>query len=152
MADNNRPPEGGQGFPAPNKDGSPALVGKDDYTRYVENERANRTATTVLVGNLADLHRIGTEVATGKTVNSAFAPPPGVDPKDDAVTTPAEVEAARGEWTRETERVGTLSAPPAHVPAENTEPDSIDPGSQSPQQVSKTQQSQSKSATKATNG
>lgn len=148
MADNNDyPPQGGQGFPPDNKDGTPSLIGKDEYTRWEATQRLNRVPTTVLAGNFADLQRLGTEVATNTTVNSALAPPPGINPKDDNVVTPAQQEAARGEWTRETERVGTLDAPPAHVPADNTEPDSIDPGSQSPVQVSKQDQKSTTTAT-----
>lgn len=152
MTDSNYPPQGGQGFPADNRDGTPSLIGKDEYTRWEATQRINRGHVDVLSGNYADLQRIGAEIATGSTStsNSAVAAPPGVDVKSDTVVTPAQAEAARGEWTRETERVGTLGPPPAHVPAENTEPDSIDPGSQSPVQVSKGDQAKSSSPQPAT--
>jgi hypothetical protein len=48
------------------------------------------------------------------------------------VVTPAQHDAMKGEWTVESERAGLIDAPAEHVPAENKEPNSIDPGSESP--------------------
>lgn len=50
------PLDSGTGFPAANRDGTPALVGPDDYTRDVILSRIAPKTVTV-VGNLADLHR-----------------------------------------------------------------------------------------------
>lgn len=134
----NTNPVGGQGFPPDNRDGTPGLVGKDDYTKWEANQRANASGQTVLVGNLADLQRLGAEAATGTVnVNNAIAAPPGIDTKDKSVVTPAQHDAARGEVTRETIRTGLLPEPPAPVPAENTSPNPVDPGSQSPTSESK---------------
>lgn len=130
----NTNPVGGQGFPPDNRDGTPALVGKDDYTKWEANQRANASGQTVLVGNFADLQRLGAEAATGGSINvqAAVAAPPGVNVKDSDVVTPAQHDAVRGEVTRETIRTGLLPEPPAPVPAENTSPNPVDPGSQSP--------------------
>lgn len=129
-------PRGGQGFPQENRDGSPTLVGPDEYTKAIQMERLNRGHTTVVGGNFADLQRLGEQIAGGKgtstSVASAIAPPPGLDVKDDNVVTAPQNEAARGEWTRETERVGLLDAPLAPEPAENKDPTPVDPGNQSP--------------------
>lgn len=157
--DSNYPPQSGRGFPPDNKDGTPGLIGPDEYARWDRIQRASRQPRTVLSGNIADMQRLGAEVANSSsaTVNSALAAPPGVDPKNENVLTPAQAEALDGQWTRETERTGLLGPPPAHVPAENTEPDSIDPGSQSPVQVPKGDQaklasSSPRPAPKASNG
>lgn len=134
MADNDRPLESSSGFPTENRDGSPALVGPDEYTRQLLRQRADRDYTAeVLTGNYADLQRLGADAAQGiGTAPKAVASPPGLDIKDSSVISPAQQEAARGEWTRETERTGLLDAPAAHVPAENTDPNPVDPGSVSP--------------------
>lgn len=126
---------GGQGFPAENRDGSPALVGPDDYTKQTRINRILQNNTTVLTGNYADLQRAGAEAATGDTSAAVAAVDtgPGVDLKDDKVITPAQHDADKGEFTRETLRTGLLDAPPESVPAENSEPNVIDPTSQSPQ-------------------
>jgi hypothetical protein len=83
---------------------------------------------------------MGADVAAGissGTNAKAIASPPGLDIKDKDVLSPAQAEAARGEWTRETERTGLLDAPPAPVPAENRDPNPVDPGSVSPTVESK---------------
>lgn len=124
-------PAGGQGFPAENRDGTPSLIGKDDYTRWEATQRINKSHDTVLVGNLADLQRIGAELAVGNAVKGVAAPP-GVDPKASNVVTPAQHEAARGEFTRETARAGLVEAPVAPKPNVDTSPNPVDPTSQSP--------------------
>lgn len=139
----NTNPVGGQGFPPDNPDGTPGLVGKDEYTKWEATQRMNASGQTVLTGNYADLQRLGADIATGTVnVQSAVAAPPGINPKSSTVVTPAQNDAAKGEFTRETLRVGTLSAPPVPVPAENRSANPVDPGSQSPT-------SESKSAPKA---
>lgn len=131
-------PTASAGFPPANADGTPALVGPDEYTRQVRRNRIDQNNTTVLSGNYADLQRAGADAAVNASgSDKAYAAPPGTDPKDDKVKTPAQAEADRGEFTRETARTGLLEAPPAAEPRENTEPDSVDPTSQSPQQQSK---------------
>lgn len=136
MSDNDRPLESSQGFPQENRDGSPALIGPDAYTRQLLRQRADRDYTTqVVTGNYADLQRAGADAAQGLGSTSsakAIASPPGLDIKDSSVISPAQQEAARGEWTRETERTGLLDAPPAPIPAENRDPNPVDPGSVSP--------------------
>lgn len=136
------PPAGGQGFPANNPDGTPGLVGPDEYTRWVNIQRYTRPPNQIVVGgNFADLQRMGEVVAGGPGVkgsaNPAIATAPTVDPSADNYVTAPQAEAARGEWTRETERVGLLDAPPAPVPAENKEPNAVDPTSVSPTTESK---------------
>lgn len=124
---------GGQGFPADNPDGTPGLVGKDDYTRELAIKNATRRPETVLAGNFADLQRLGADAASGTVnVQSAVAIPPGVDAKAKNVVTPAEAEASRGEFTRETERKGLIDAPVPATPPENKSPNPVDPTSTSP--------------------
>ena len=124
---------GGQGFPADNPDGTPGLIGKDDYTRQEAIAKLTRKPQTVLAGNFADLQRLGADAAKGTiNVQSAVATPPGIDAKDKNVVTPAESEAARGEFTRETSRTGLVDAPIAPTPDENKSPNVVDPTSQSP--------------------
>lgn len=124
---------GGQGFPADNPDGTPGLVGKDDYTRELAIKNATRRPETVLAGNFADLQRLGADAASGTVnVQSAVATPPGVDAKAKNVVTPAEAEASRGEFTRETERKGLIDAPVPATPPENKSPNPVDPTSTSP--------------------
>ena len=144
-------PRGGQGFPADNhRTGEPGLIGKDDFTKQYEMGRLERGRVEVLAGNFADLQRLGQQVAEGTiNVNKAVAAPPGVDVKDDKVVSAVQHDANKGEWNRETERAGLVDAPPDPIPAENKEPDSIDPTSTSPQPVSKSQQSQSATKTPA---
>lgn len=127
------PPAGGQGFPPENSDGSPSLVGKDDYTKWEATQRLNKGNVTVLSGNYADLQRLGASAATGTVnVNNAVAAPPGYTLTDKNVVTPAQHEAARGEFTRETQRTGLVSAPVAPEPNVDNTPNPVDPGSQSP--------------------
>ena len=124
---------GGQGFPADNPDGTPGLVGKDDYTRELAIKNASRKNETVLSGNFADLQRLGADVAAGTVnVQKAVVAPPGIDPKAENVVTPAQSEANRGEWTRESERAGLVDAPEAVDPPENKSANPVDPTSQSP--------------------
>ncbi len=136
---------GGQGFPADNpRTGEPGLIGKDDFTRQYEIGRLERGRVEVLAGNYADLQRIGAQLADnnakGVISKEVLGVPPGVDPSADNVVTPAQHDALKGEWTVESERAGLVSAPPDPIPAENRDPDSIDPTSTSPQSVSKSQQ------------
>lgn len=134
---------GGQGFPRNNPDGTPSLVGPDDYTKQIQMDRLNRGNTTVLGGNIADLQRIGEQVAggpgtkAGANLSETLGAPPGVDPSEDNVVTAPQMAAARGEWDRETERTGLLDAPPEPTPAENKEANPVDPGNQSPTAESK---------------
>ncbi len=124
---------GGQGFPADNPDGTPGLIGKDDYTRELAVLNATRRPATVLSGNYADLQRLGADTAAGTiNVQSAVVAPPGIDAKAKNVVTPAQAEASRGEFTRETERTGLITAPEPVEPAENKSPDPVDPTSTSP--------------------
>lgn len=124
---------GGQGFPPDNPDGTPGLIGKDDYTRELAIKNASRRPETVLAGNFADLQRLGADAAAGTVnVQSAIQAPPGIDPKAKNVVTPAEAEASRGEFTRETERKGLIEAPVPGPPPENKSPNPVDPTSTSP--------------------
>lgn len=130
---------GGQGFPADNPDGTPGLIGKDDYTRELAIRNASRRNETVLAGNFADLQRLGADAAAGTVnVQNAVVAPPGVDPKDKNVVSPAQSEANRGEWTRESERAGLVDAPEAVDPPENKSANPVDPTSQSPRAEGKT--------------
>lgn len=124
-------PGSGLGFPPDNPDGTPGLVGKDDYTRWEATQRINKSHDTVLAGNYADLQRIGAELAVGNAVKGVAAPP-GVDPKSPNVVTPAQHEAARGEYTRETARTGLVDERVGPEPAVNTTANPVDPGSKSP--------------------
>lgn len=133
--------QSGDGFPAENPDSSPALVGMSDYTRQLLRDRAEKRNETVLGGNLADLQRMGEMLAggpgTSTNLSSAFAAPPGVDPKSDTVVTAPQAAAAKGEYDRETVRTGLLDAPPAPTPPENKDATSVDPTSVSPTVESK---------------
>ena len=134
-------PASGTGFPADNRDGTPSLVGKDDYTKWEATQRINKGHQDVLVGNLADLQRIGADAAVGTVnVQSAVVAPPGVDPKSKSVVTPAQHEASRGEFTRETARTGLVTAPLPPTPNVDNTPNPVDPTSQSPRvETSKSQ-------------
>lgn len=143
---------GGEGFPADNPDGTPGLVGPSDSLRRIMVDKYTRPANqSTLGGNYADLQRLGANLAGGpgtvSTFNAVLDTGPGVDPKAENIVTPAQSEAARGEWTRETERVGLLDAPPEFVPAENTSPNPVDPTATSP--TVETKGSSGSSATKA---
>ena len=125
---------GGQGFPADNADGTPGLIGKDDYTRELAIKNASRRNETVLAGNFADLQRLGADAAAGTiNVQKAVVAPPGVDASAKNVVTPAQAEASRGEFTRETERTGLVTAPLIPDPPENKSPSPVDPTSTSPE-------------------
>ncbi len=127
------PPLSGQGFPPENRDGSPALIGKDDYTKWEATQRLSRSGVTVLAGNLADLQRLGGEAANGTVnVQSAIAAPSGIDTKDKNVLSPAQFDASKGEFTRETARTGLVSAPPVPEPVIDKTANPVDPTSQSP--------------------
>src|SRR6476646_8898905 len=114
MPDNSYPPQGGQGFPQDNPDGTPGLVGKDEYTKWEATQRINKPHSVVLAGNYADLQRMGAEAAVGKAAPGIVAHPT-IDTKSDNVITPAQQEAARGEYTLETQRVGLLGPPPVNT-------------------------------------
>lgn len=129
---NDPPLTSSAGFPPENKDGTPGLIGPDDFTRQLMLARANKVGGTAVVGgNYADLQRMGEVAATGDK-NPAFQAGPGVDLSSDRYVTAAQAEAARGEWTRETERTGLLTEPPAPEPKENKSADPVDPTSTSP--------------------
>lgn len=129
---------GGQGFPKDNPDGTPGLIGKDDYTRQLAIKNASRKSETVLVGNFADLQRLGADAAAGTVnVQSAIQAPPGVDAKAKNVITPAQADASRGEYTRETARTGLIDEPVPTAPPENKSPNPVDPTSQSPRAETK---------------
>lgn len=136
--DSTYPPLGGQGFPPDPGDGT-AQRGPDPYTRYLLEQKLAPRVDPV-VGNFADLQRAGADAAQGLTTTSSIssiAPPPGVDLKSNESPSPAQVEAARGEWTRETERVGLLGSPPPDRGGDgHTESVVIDPTSSGPQVVS----------------
>lgn len=127
-----------QGFPRDNRDGTPGLVGPDDHTRSLIRARADKVAgQNVAVGNYADLQRMGADAVAGTTstptaLAKSIDAAPGVNLKDKSIISPAEADAAKGEWTRETERTGLLSAPVPPIPAANTEPNIVDPGAKSP--------------------
>lgn len=123
-----------RGFPADNRDGTPGLIGPDEHTRSLIRARADKVSgANVAVGNYADLQRLGADAAQGVgTAPKAIATAPGVDIKNSTVISPAQAEAAKGEYTRETERAGLLDAPTPATPAENREPNPVDPGSVSP--------------------
>lgn len=133
----NEPTTGGQGFPPDNKDGTPGLIGPDDYTRELRMRHANRRPQAALAGNFADLQRLGTQAASASS-DTAFAVPPGLDAKDKDVISGIEAEANEGIYNRETERYGLVDAPPEPVPAENTRPHVVDPTSVSPRAESRT--------------
>ena len=140
---------GGQGFPPDNADGTPGLIGKDEYTRQLAIRNATRGNEKVLSGNFADLQRLGAEAANGTiNIQSVVPAPPGIDLKDKNVVTPAQSEAARGEVTRETIRTGLLEAPPAVDPPENKSPNPVDPTSTSPTTLSRSGTSTSTAAKK----
>lgn len=130
--DKDQTPRASQGFPPAKSDGSPALVGPDDYTRELRRQRAEARPQTALAGNLADLHRLGAQGAATAS-DPAFATPPGVDASDDDVVSGIEAEGKVGIWNRETERFGLVDAPEAPTPPENTQTDSVDPTSVSPE-------------------
>lgn len=109
---------GGQGFPPDNADGTPGLIGKDDYTRELAVFNATRRPQTVVVGNIADIQRHGGDGAVKRG--------------DEGVVSPAQAEASRGEFTRETQRTGLIDAPVAPTPPENKSPNPVDPTSTSP--------------------
>lgn len=128
---------GGEGFPVDNPDGTPGLIGPSDNLRRIMVDKYTRPANQSAVGgNYADLQRLGANIAGGpgtvSTFNAVLDTGPGIDPKADNIVTPAQSEASRGEWTRETERVGLLGSPPEFVPAENKSPNPVDPTATSP--------------------
>lgn len=136
-------PTGGQGFPADNhRTGEPGLIGKDDFTIKYETDRLTRGRVVPLAGNYADLQRIGAEIAVGSAPKGVTTNP-SVDPKDSTYVTPAQHDAAKGEWTVESERAGLVNAPTPPKPADNKEPNSVDPTSVSPTVESKSSQSSS---------
>lgn len=140
---------GGQGFPPDNPDGTPGLIGKDDYTRELAIKNASRRPETVLAGNFADLQRLGADAANGTiNIQAAVATPPGIDAKSKSVVTPAQAEASRGEFTRETERTGLIDAPVPADPPENKSPNPVDPTSTSPRAETRTGTSTSTAAKK----
>lgn len=141
----NQPLRGGQGFPADNRDGTPSLIGKDDFTKQYEIAKLERGQQQVLTGNIADLNRIGAALAVEGKLPQGVAPA-GVDPKDDNVLTPAQSDASRGEWTVESAREGLVPEPIPPTPKPNTEPNSVDPTSVSPRAEAK---GSSQSATKS---
>jgi hypothetical protein len=99
---------------------------------------------TVVVGNLADLQRMGAELAqTDKgPLASSVVTAERVDVTADNVVTPHEDDALKQEITRETVRTGEAepfirARDKAMAPRENREPDSVDPTSVSPTPANK---------------
>lgn len=127
--------QGGQGFPADNhRTGEPGLIGKDAFTIKYETEKLNRGHTTVLSGNYADLQRIGAALAIQGKLPEGVAPP-GVDAKN--ALTPAQHDAAKGEWTVESERAGLMSRPVPPTPEPDYSPTPVDPAAVSPTTIEK---------------
>lgn len=119
-------------------EGNVVEVGASASTREaIEARLAPRR--TVVVGNLADLQRMGAELAqTDKgELAGAVVTAESVNAQSSNVVTPHEDDAAKGEITRETVRTGE-AAPlirareKAMAPRDNREPDSVDPTSTSP--------------------
>lgn len=133
MPDNSDAPRQ-HGFPPPNADGTPALVGPDDYTRNILLERANRKVTHSVTGNYADIQRIVAQLAQDSKTSIAGTDlnTPNVDLTSDEYVSPAQSSAAQGLVTLETIRTGLLTEAPAPTPPENTDANPVDPGSQSP--------------------
>lgn len=123
-----------------NTTGEVVANGPGATTRAVLEQRlAPRSG--VVAGNLADLQRAGAEVAVNDgtfedAVKTAVVAAPALDPEDDGFVTAAQHEAARGEFTRETERTGDLEAPVAADPPKEKGAKVEDPGSQSPRIIS----------------
>lgn len=144
MPDNEYPPQGGQGWPT-----DPNHRGPDEYTKWVQLQRLNNGPQDVAVGNFADLQRAGADKTQGvsnTTSDKAIAAPPGYDLKDDNVISPAQLEASRGEWTRETERVGLLGSPPQDQGGDgHAESVVVDPTSTSPKVESEPKGNQAQS-------
>ena len=109
--------------------------GYSDYTRFYETERLNRGPVTALAGNIADMQRLGAQLAMDKSsvIPTGEEIGPTSDNEGKKFVTPAEFDAAKGEYTIESARAGLVDAPPTPIPAENHEPDSVDPTSVSPQ-------------------
>lgn len=124
------PPRPGQGFPPENAENP--YCGPDDYTRFVQTERANRRPVTRLAGNIADLNRLAAVAADGKSVKEVLSVHPTVDVSDSAVKSGVIADADAGVWNVGTEGLGLVDAPPEPVPAENTDANIVDPTSQHP--------------------
>jgi DNA-directed RNA polymerase subunit RPC12/RpoP len=102
-------------------------------------ERRLQPRRSVVVGNFADLQRMGAELAAtekGALASTVVTAEP-VDVKSNAVVTPHEDDAMKADITRETVRTG--EADPLieeqnrqAAPRENREPNPVDPTSQSP--------------------
>lgn len=114
LADSTQCRECGKFF---NSAGDLSEPGPDQSTRDAAMERL-APRQQVVVGNIADLQRLGAAAASGDKATTAV--------KDSVVTpenqphenvTPAEAEAARGRTTRETERTGEKVAEAPAQPA-----------------------------------
>ena len=133
MPDNSDAPRQ-RGFPPPNADGTPALIGPDDYTRNIALERANRKVTHSVTGNYADIQRLVAQLAQdGKsTLAGTDLNTPNVELTEDEYVSPAQSSAAQGLVTLETIRTGLLTEAPVPDPPENFDANPVDPGAQSP--------------------
>jgi hypothetical protein len=112
--------------------------GMGDSTRAAIQQRLE-PRRTVVVGNLADLQRMGADLAqTDKgPLASAVVTAESVDVSEDNIVTPAEDDALKQEINRETVRTGDAeplirAREKAMAPRDNREPDSVDPTSTSP--------------------
>lgn len=124
-------------------DGNMVDVGAGASTREAIEARL-RPRETVVVGNLADLQRMGAELAqTDKgLLASSVVTAESVNVAADATVTPAQNDENKGEITRETVRTGAAgplikAREAAMAPRENKEPDSVDPTSVSPVRADK---------------
>ena len=150
MPDNSDVPRQ-HGFPPANPDGSPALVGPDDYTRHIAIERANRKITRSVTGNYADIQRMVAQAAQDGNVKVANTDlnTPNLELTEDEFVSPAQAATAKGEVNLETIRTGLLTEAPAEDPPENFEANPVDPGSQSPTAEPKGKSSGSTTSTTA---
>lgn len=114
MPDATTPIPQGRGFPPPNPDGTPALIGPDEQTREIARRRAEKGHVVTVTGNYADIQRLGASLAANSTTKLAgveLGSPPGVDVTDDNVVSPAQSDALRGEYTVESAREGAVKPP-----------------------------------------
>ena len=123
-----------RGFPPANPDGTPALVGPDEYSRYIDRRRAERPTTHSVTGNYADIQRIVAQLAQDNksTLAGTDLNTPNVELTEDEYVSPAQSAAAQGHVDLETIRTGLLTEAPVPDPPENFDANPVDPGAQSP--------------------
>ena len=92
--------------------------GYSDYTRFYETERLNRGPVTALAGNIADMQRLGAQLAMDKSsvIPTGEEIGPTSDKEGKKFVTPAEFDAAKGEYTIGSARAGLVDAPPTPIP------------------------------------